>query len=295
MPWVSTSMSAPADMAVTPRASRLRSVGTKLAGSTIVLIVAVTAGVYLTLSRSQRENLLQSKEMSAVRGDAAVRRLVRGGRRVRRRDRDRRRAHDARAQRRRRVRRGVEQRTASGECTKRFGELRRRDGVEPLGHAPDSDHAWTASPRASSSRRRSTIARAALVGATVVAFSLARENAGHHEPSSGRPCWCRRRSLSGSSCCSSIMARVVVVGPLGKLVAAAQELEHGGKGEVDIRTSDEVGQLAVAFRQMGGRDPGARGAHRRPQPRHAFGPRQRRPGLRDPRRRGHHVRTSARG
>ena len=46
------------------------------------------------------------------------------------------------------------------------------------------------------------------------------------------------------------MARLVVVGPLGKLVAAAQELEHGGKGEVDIRTSDEVGQLAGAFRQM---------------------------------------------
>ena len=65
MSWFSTSMSAPADTAVTPRASRLRSVGTKLAGSTIVLIVAVTAGVYLKLSRSQRENLLQSKEMSA--------------------------------------------------------------------------------------------------------------------------------------------------------------------------------------------------------------------------------------
>ena len=48
-----------------PAASRLTSVGTKLAGSTIVLIVAVTAGVYLTLSRSQRENLLQSKETSA--------------------------------------------------------------------------------------------------------------------------------------------------------------------------------------------------------------------------------------
>ena len=49
-----------------------------------------------------------------------------------------------------------------------------------------------------------------------------------------------------------IMARVVVVGPLGKLGRAAQELEHGGKGEVDIRTTDEVGQLAFAFRQMAG-------------------------------------------
>jgi hypothetical protein len=64
-------MSVPANTAATPRASRLTSVGTKLAGATIVLIVAVTAGVYLKLSRSQRENLLQSKETSA----AAVTRL----------------------------------------------------------------------------------------------------------------------------------------------------------------------------------------------------------------------------
>jgi hypothetical protein len=39
------SMIAAPDRASTPRASRLTSVGTKLAGSTIVLIVAVTAGV----------------------------------------------------------------------------------------------------------------------------------------------------------------------------------------------------------------------------------------------------------
>ena len=58
-------MTLPARGDVTLRSSRLTSIGTKLAGATIVLVVAVTLGVYLKLSRSQRENLLQSKEMSA--------------------------------------------------------------------------------------------------------------------------------------------------------------------------------------------------------------------------------------
>src|SRR5262249_11427741 len=46
--------------------SRLTSVGAKLASSTIVLILAVTAGVYLQLSRTQRENSLQAKERAAA-------------------------------------------------------------------------------------------------------------------------------------------------------------------------------------------------------------------------------------
>ena len=86
-------------------------------------------------------------------------------------------------------------------------------------------------------------------GATVVAFSLARENRAIAAIE-----WSTLLVSTVVACglvlLLIIMARIVVVGPLGKLVAAAQELEHGGQGEVDIRTSDEVGQLAVAFRQM---------------------------------------------
>src|SRR6478609_11231222 len=125
----------PGGPATTPRASRLTSVGTKLAGATIVLILAVTAGVYLALSRSQRENLLQSKETSAsavtrlfvdscaagvVFGDEAAigDELATLGRND---------DVDYAA---------VWSTDSSGKIMKRFGELRRRDSVEPLGYAP---------------------------------------------------------------------------------------------------------------------------------------------------------------
>jgi len=231
----------------TPRASRLTSVGTKLAGATIVLILAVTAGVYLALSRSQRENLLQSKETSAsavtrlfvdscaagvVFGDEAAidEELTTLGRN-----------DDIEYA-------AVWSSDSDGHVKKRFGELRRRGGVD----APSQV------PRATRLQREATRVviwspivdrQGDLAGGTVVAFSLARENQAIAA--------IERTTLLVSTAVALgllvlliIMARVMVVGPLGKLVAAAGELEHGGRGEVDIRTRDEVGQLAGAFRQM---------------------------------------------
>src|SRR5262245_23614236 len=46
-------------------AARGLSVGTKLAGATIALIIAVTAVLYSQLSAYQRERLLNSREMAA--------------------------------------------------------------------------------------------------------------------------------------------------------------------------------------------------------------------------------------
>jgi two-component system chemotaxis sensor kinase CheA len=213
----------------------------------MLLIIAVTAAVYLKLSRSQRENLLQSKEMSAsavtrlfvdscaagvVFGDdaAITDELGTLGRN-----------DDVEYA-------AVWSTDAHGRVNKRFGELRRRGEVAPLAQAPDSARLVREPTRVVISSpildRQGDI-----VGATVVAFSLARENRAIAS--------IERTTLVVSTAVALglllllvVMARVVVVGPLGKLVAAAQELERGGKGEVDIRTSDEVGQLAVAFRRM---------------------------------------------
>jgi len=240
-------MSAPASDLATPRASRLTSVGTKLAGSTFVLIVAVTVGVYWKLSRSQRETLLQAKETSAaavtrlfvdssaagvVFGDEAAigDELVTLGR------------ND-----------DVEYAVVwsadwLGKLRKKFGELRRRGEAVPFDQAPETTRVRREPNRVVIS---SPILdrQGALAGGTVVAFSLARENQAIAS--------IERTTLLVSTAVAVglllllfIMARVVVVGPLGKLVEAARELEHGGKGEVDVRTSDEVGQLAVAFRRM---------------------------------------------
>jgi two-component system chemotaxis sensor kinase CheA len=231
----------------TRRASGLTSVGTKLAGSTIILIVAVTAGVYIKLSRSQRENLLQSKETAAsavtrlfvdscaagvVFGDEAAisDELATLGRN-----------DDVEYA-------AVWSTDSRGRLAKRFGELRRRGDIE----APEQGPAAT---RLLREPTRVVIwspildRKGELAGATVVAFSLARENQAIAA--------IERTTLLVSTAVALglvvlliIVARIAVVGPLGKLVAAAQELEHGGKGEVDIRTTDEVGQLAGAFRQM---------------------------------------------
>ena len=48
------------------------------------------------------------------------------------------------------------------------------------------------------------------------------------------------------------MARVVVVGPLAKLVGAAKRLEEGRGVKIDVSSNDEVGQLAQALRTMAG-------------------------------------------
>jgi signal transduction histidine kinase len=240
-------MSAVERPVATPRASRLTSVGTKLAGATIVLILAVTAGVYLALSRSQRENLLQSKETSAsavtrlfvdscaagvVFGDEAAieEELTTLGRN-----------DDVEYA-------AVWSSDAAGHVKRRFGELRRRGDVDP----PSQISRTT---RLGRDAARVVIwspivdRQGDLAGGTVVAFSLARENRAIAA--------IERTTLLVSAAVALgllllliIMARVMVVRPLGKLVAAARELEHGGKGELDIRSRDEVGQLAGAFRQM---------------------------------------------
>ena len=48
------------------RSPRISSVAVKLAGATVALIAMVTAGIFLQLSRYQRENLLHAKEVSAT-------------------------------------------------------------------------------------------------------------------------------------------------------------------------------------------------------------------------------------
>src|SRR5439155_22827350 len=122
----------------------------------------------------------------------------------------------------------------AGNLGKRFGELRRREVVEPPRRAPSA-------ARITRQRDRVVIAapivdrHGGLVGATVVAFSLARENQAIAA--------IERTTLIVSTAVAAglvlllmAMARIVVVGPLGKLVSAASDLEHGGKGDVDIRS-----------------------------------------------------------
>jgi HPt (histidine-containing phosphotransfer) domain-containing protein/HAMP domain-containing protein len=234
-------------MTSTPRAPARISVGTKLAAVTIVLILAVTVGVYEALSRNQRENLLRAKEMSAE----AVTQLFVGS-------------------------------CAAGVV---FGDDQAvKDGLKTLGHNEDVEYAavWAAeqsgkitrpigeferqgpklslSQSPSSSERvredgRVRIASAIqdqdgkIVGATAVAFSLRAENKAIAS--------LKKQTLLASSGVALllvivlvVMARVIVTGPLNHLVKAANAIGKGERVDVDINTGDEVGQLAHAFRDM---------------------------------------------
>ncbi len=226
------------------------SVGTKMAAGTILLIVAVTAGVYQTLSRTQRENLLRAKEMSA----AAVTQLfvdscaagvvfgddqaVKDGLNTLARNEDVEYAAVWAAENDGKV------------VTRPIGEFMRHGSKLSLTQAPSSPERVREATRVHiSSAIRDQDGK--IVGTTAVAFSLAEENQAITT--------IKRTTLMASTGVALAlvlllvaMARVIIVGPLSKLVKAARAIGQGERGDIkiDVHTNDEVGQLAHAFREM---------------------------------------------
>lgn len=89
------------------------------------------------------------------------------------------------------------------------------------------------------------------LGAVTLRFSLARENAAFDAS---------RRSILGLSVGVTLfaaalitgLARRIIVAPMERLVAAAQQLEAGETVEVTASANDEIGRMAQAFNQMAG-------------------------------------------
>jgi two-component system chemotaxis sensor kinase CheA len=88
-----------------------------------------------------------------------------------------------------------------------------------------------------------------LVGEAIATFSLARENATIRDT--------RRRTLLASAAIAAGitalllgLARMLIVRPLAKLVVAANRIERGDSSEIEVRSNDEIGRLAAAFRSM---------------------------------------------
>jgi two-component system chemotaxis sensor kinase CheA len=230
------------------RAPRLSSVAAKLAGATIALIAMATAGIYLRLREYQRESLLHAKELSAT----AVTRLFAdscaaavvfddpGDLR-----------HTLETLGRNEE---IEYVTvwavdSAGRATRQLAELK-RGKPEPV----------TAVPAIIVTRRyRDRVVLVApvrgikgeIVGVLTTAFSLARENAAIARLE-------RTALLTSTGVATGLvlllmaMARLVVVGPLAKLVGAAKGVEEGRGVEIDVSSNDEVGQLARALRTMAG-------------------------------------------
>ncbi len=228
------------------RGRGLISLGSKLAGATVALVVIVTAGIYVRLSRHERETLLRSKEASA----SAVTRLF----------------ADSCApavvfddqldlkQNLTTLARNEDVEYAAVWKVDRDGRVRERLAALERGR-PETVRSVPSSIQIRRDRDRVVPVapvldvKGHLVAVVAAAFSLAPENAAISR--------LERSALvisvavaAGLSILLMVMARLLVVGPLGALVGAARRLEEGHQVQIDVRTRDEVGELAGAFRSM---------------------------------------------
>jgi signal transduction histidine kinase/HAMP domain-containing protein len=225
------------------------SVGSKLSAATIALALVVTAGIYVQLSRYQRENLLSSKERAA----SAVTRLFADSCAAPVVFNDDPAINEALAT----LGRNEEIQGATVWSVDRAGHIRQKLGE--LSRNAKAIDAPTILPAAVTLERHPD--RVVLnspvrdqngqaVAVATITFSLERENAAIADV--------ERRTLLvsvgvalGLTIVLMFMARLAIVRPLAKLVVAAKKFEEGGAGEVDVHTNDEIGRLASAFRSMG--------------------------------------------
>jgi signal transduction histidine kinase/HAMP domain-containing protein len=225
------------------------SVGSKLSAATIALALVVTAGIYVQLSRYQRENLLSSKELAA----SAVTRLFADSCAAPVVFNDDPAINEALST----LGRNEEIQGASVWSVDRAGHIKQK--LAELSRKSNTIDAPTSLPSTVTLERHPD--RVVLnspvrdqngqsVAVVTITFSLARENAAIADV--------ERRTLLvsvgvalGLTVVLMFMARLAIVRPLAKLVVAAKKFEEGGAGDVDVHTNDEIGRLASAFRSMG--------------------------------------------
>lgn len=225
---------------------RFVSVGTKLAGASMALVLLVTAAVYVALSRHEREGLLHAKEVAAH----AVTRLFAATAASAVVFSDESAVSDVLDV----LVRGEDVTFAAvwavngNAIGPQLGE-RRQEGLPVVpAHVPSSvelerfqDHVVVWAPI----RSRED----AVVGVAGIAFSLARENAAIATIE-------RRTLLVSASIALGLVlvlawvSRRAIVRPLAVLVGYAEKLEQGDSSELGFQSNDEIGVLASAFRSM---------------------------------------------
>ena len=228
---------------------RFASVGTKLAGATLLVITLVTAGVYSEVSRNERKALLTAKEDAS----ATVARLFVAGLGAPLTFGDD---------------RGAQEQTslllatddvvygavwalrgdADRSRLEKVGEVRRRDfPVEPpsvhrdIRMRRDRQRLFLESPVLDTSGN--------ILGVSQLALSLDKENAALDA--------LERRTLVGSAALALgvsvlllALTRLFIVRRLARLAAAAKRFERGEPVEIDVAGGDEVSALARAFSAM---------------------------------------------
>jgi HPt (histidine-containing phosphotransfer) domain-containing protein/HAMP domain-containing protein len=229
---------------------RFISVGTKLAGATVLVLAIVAAGVFVEVSHNQRAQLLQSKELATT----IVARLFSAGA-----------ASSLTFGDDRGAREQISLLEANDQVV--YGALWALDSQNPslvgqkLGEMRRAGFASEPVPTAHSDLRVTRGADWLLAETTVVdlggnpvgiaqlALSLAGENAATQRS--------ERRTLAASLATGLglalvliVLTSLVVVGPVEKLAEAARRMENGESVQVNVHSNDEVGRLARAFDAM---------------------------------------------
>lgn len=229
-----------------PARGRVISVGTKLAGATALLMLVVTLVVYSKLSAYEREHLLQAKQMAALAvthlfANSCAAPIVFG---------DDIAIEDSLA----RLRgsddipyAAVFASDASGRAARLLAESGEGEGLE-AGQIPAATYVRREPDRLVLLAPVNDV-EGKLVGAALVTFSLVRENAFIAEIQNNT-LYASGFTAAGLTILLLIIARFAIVRPLGKLVVAANALERGMASDIAIRSKDEIGQLAAAFRAM---------------------------------------------
>jgi HAMP domain-containing protein/HPt (histidine-containing phosphotransfer) domain-containing protein len=88
-----------------------------------------------------------------------------------------------------------------------------------------------------------------VVGTVLLRFTTAPENAAYRE-SRIRFFWLSVLLAGGTSLVLLVLARRLIVSPLGALVIAARQLGEGDSARVQVRANDEMGRLGAAFNTM---------------------------------------------
>jgi HPt (histidine-containing phosphotransfer) domain-containing protein/PAS domain-containing protein len=88
-----------------------------------------------------------------------------------------------------------------------------------------------------------------VIGSVLLRFTLAPENAAYRE-SRLRFFWLSMLLAGGTSIVLLVLARRLIVSPLGALVIASRQLGEGAAVRVVVRANDEMGRLGGAFNAM---------------------------------------------
>jgi two-component system chemotaxis sensor kinase CheA len=245
-PFSSSRQGLPSRASARAAPRRVSSVGGKLASATIVLMMVATVIVYSRLSSYQREHLLQAKQMAAQ----AVTRLFAASCAAAIVFGDNQAIKDALY----RLGKGddipyaaVWSADASGRADQRLAELK-KEGDISVGAIP-ADMELRREPSRLVLLAPVRDLDDKLVGVAVVAFSLVHENGAIAQVESNILAASAAIAI-GLTILLLTIARFAIVRPLGKLVVAANRIERGLASDIEVRSHDEIGQLALAFRSM---------------------------------------------